>query len=64
MLVSIARALHKLDDSPPYAGAASLAEIDIDGLSEDDLIALNTRIVERLQILHQQKTAVALQEIK
>ena len=41
-----------------------MAEIDIDGLSEDDLIALNTRIVERLQFLHQQKTAVALQEIK
>jgi len=41
-----------------------VAEIDIDGLSEDELAALNERIVERLQFLHQQRTAVALQEIR
>jgi hypothetical protein len=38
--------------------------IDIDGLSEDELVALNARIVERLRFLHQQKTTSALQEIK
>ena len=41
-----------------------MAEIDIDGLSEDELVALNARIVERLRFLHQQKTTSALQEIK
>lgn len=41
-----------------------MAEIDIDGLSEDELVALNVRIVERLRFLHQQKTTSALQDIK
>ncbi|ASV87927.1 hypothetical protein CES85_3429 (plasmid) [Ochrobactrum quorumnocens] len=35
--------------------------IDIDSLDEATLTALNRRIVERLQFLHQQKTAAALQ---
>ncbi|WP_247997883.1 hypothetical protein [Brucella tritici] len=39
-------------------------EIDIDSLDEATLTALNRRIVERLQFLHQQKTAAALQDIK
>lgn len=39
-------------------------EINIDSLDEAALMALNARIVERLQFLHQQKTAAALQEIK
>ena len=38
--------------------------IDIDSLDEAALMALNARIVERLQFLHQQKTAAALREIK
>lgn len=45
-------------NKPPKIG------IDIDGLDEAMLIALNRRIVERLQFLQQQKTVAALQEIK
>lgn len=41
-----------------------ISELDIDSLDEATLMALNQRIVERLQFLHQQKTAAALQEIK
>jgi len=41
-----------------------MIELDIDSLDEDMLTALNRRIVERLQFLHQQKTAAVLQEIK
>ena len=39
-------------------------EIDIDSLDEATLMELNARIVERLQLLQQQRTAAALQEIK
>ncbi|MFD1196936.1 hypothetical protein ACFQ3K_01140, partial [Brucella gallinifaecis] len=45
-------------NKPPMIG------IDIDGLDEAMLIALNRRIVERLQFLQQQKMVAALQEIK
>lgn len=41
-----------------------MAEIDIDGLSEDELVALNERIVERLMLLHRQRTSAALREIR
>lgn len=34
--------------------------IDLDGLSEAELIELNEQIVARLQLLHQQKTTRAL----
>ncbi|NKL44059.1 hypothetical protein GFL57_24255 [Rhizobium leguminosarum bv. viciae] len=50
--------------STPQAEDCSMDEFDIDSLDEATLMALNARIVERLQILHQQKTAIALQEIK
>ena len=33
-------------------------------MNEDELVALNERIVERLRFLHQEKTTEALQEIK
>jgi hypothetical protein len=39
-----------------------MLQIDIDSLDEATLIALNARIVERLQFLHHQRTAAALQE--
>lgn len=41
-----------------------MRQIDIDSLDEATLIELNTRIVERLQLLHHQRTAAALQDIK
>lgn len=41
-----------------------MTDIDIDTLDETELLALNERIVERLQFLHQQKTDQALQQIK
>lgn len=41
-----------------------MTELDIDSLDEATLMALNRRIVERLQFLHQQKTALALQDIR
>ncbi len=37
-------------------------EIDIGGLDEAALMALNERIVQRLHFLHRQKTTKALQE--
>lgn len=39
-------------------------ELDIDRLDIVALMALNARVVERRQFLHQQKTTAALQEIK
>ncbi len=63
MLVSLARALHKLDDAL-YVGVARMAEIDIDGLSEAELVALSDRIAERLRILHQRRTSAALRSLK
>lgn len=42
----------------------TMDELDIDGLDIAALMALNARVVERLQFLHQQKTTAALQEIK
>jgi hypothetical protein len=41
-----------------------MRQIDIDSLDEATLIALNARIVERLQFLHHQRTAAALQDIR
>lgn len=41
-----------------------ITELDIDGLDEATLMELNRHIVERLQFLHQQKTAAVLQEIE
>jgi high-affinity K+ transport system ATPase subunit B len=41
-----------------------MTDIDIDRLDETELLALNERIVERLHLLHQQKTDQALQQIK
>lgn len=41
-----------------------MRQIDIDSLDEATLIELNARIVERLQFLHHQKTAAALQDIR
>jgi len=41
-----------------------MRRIDIDGLDEAALIDLNARIVERLQFLHHQRTAAALQDIR
>lgn len=35
-------------------------ELDIDGLDIAALMALNARVVERLQFLHQQKTTAAI----
>ncbi|MFI3905509.1 hypothetical protein [Ochrobactrum sp. S1502_03] len=43
---------------------ARMTEIDIDSLDEATLMDLNRRIVERLQLLHQQKTTAALQDIR
>lgn len=37
--------------------------INLDGLSEADLIELHDKIVDRLQFLHQQKTTHALLEL-
>lgn len=44
--------------------AEDMRRIDIDSLDEATLIELNARIVERLQFLHHQRTAAALQEIR
>ncbi|EHS53250.1 hypothetical protein PDO_4361 [Rhizobium sp. PDO1-076] len=41
-----------------------MRQIDIDSLDEATLIELNARIVERLQFLHHQRTAAALQDIR
>ncbi len=41
-----------------------MRQIDIDSLDEATLIELNARIVERLQLLHHQRTAAALQDIR
>lgn len=41
-----------------------MAEIDIDDLSEDELVALNERIVERLRVLHRRRTSAALRSFK
>jgi len=41
-----------------------MLRIDIDTLDEATLIELNARIVERLQFLHHQRTAAALQDIR
>lgn len=41
-----------------------MRQIDIDNLDEATLIELNARIVERLQLLHHQRTAAALQDIR
>jgi hypothetical protein len=41
-----------------------MRQIDIDSLDEATLIALNAHIVERLQFLHRQRTAAALQDIR
>ena len=41
-----------------------MANINIDTLDEAELLALNERIVSRLQLLHRQKTDLALQQIK
>ncbi|MBZ5763839.1 MULTISPECIES: hypothetical protein [Rhizobium] len=41
-----------------------MTDIDIDTLDETELLALNERIVERLHLLHRQKTDQALQQIK
>ncbi|NEI67872.1 hypothetical protein GR243_40200, partial [Rhizobium leguminosarum] len=41
-----------------------MTNIDIDRLDEAELLALNERIVERLHLLHRQKTDQALQQIK
>lgn len=41
-----------------------MTEIDIDSLDEAMLMALNRRIVERLQFLQQQRNEVALQDIR
>jgi hypothetical protein len=41
-----------------------MRRIDIDTLDEATLIELNARIVERLQFLHHQRTAAALQDIR
>lgn len=41
-----------------------MRQIDIDSLDEAALIELNARIVERLQLLHHQRTAAALQDIR
>ncbi|MBB3543312.1 MULTISPECIES: hypothetical protein [unclassified Rhizobium] len=38
--------------------------IEIDSLDEAALVELNARIVERLQLLHHQRTAAALQDIR
>ncbi|WP_432445014.1 hypothetical protein [Rhizobium leguminosarum] len=42
----------------------AMTDIDIDTLDETELLALNERIVERLHLLHRQKTDQALQQIK
>lgn len=42
----------------------AMEEIDIDSLDEAALMALNARIVDRLHLLHQQKTTAALREIR
>nr|WP_244541551.1 hypothetical protein [Rhizobium tibeticum] len=44
--------------------ATRMRQIDIDSLDEATLIELNARIVERLQFLHHQRTAAALQDIR
>lgn len=41
-----------------------MLQLDIDSLDKATLIELNARIVERLQFLHHQRTAAALQEIR
>lgn len=41
-----------------------MRRIDIDNLDEAALVELNARIVERLQFLHHQRTAAALQDIR
>ncbi len=41
-----------------------MRQINIDNLDEATLIELNARIVERLQFLHHQRTAAALQDIR
>lgn len=41
-----------------------MRRIDIDSLDEAALVELNTRIVARLQFLHAQRTAAALQDIR
>ncbi|WP_051558963.1 hypothetical protein [Allorhizobium undicola] len=41
-----------------------MRQIDIDSLDEATLIELNARIVERLQLLHHQRTTAALQGIR
>ena len=41
-----------------------MRHIDIDSLDEVELVELNARIVARLQILHHQRTAAALQDIR
>ena len=41
-----------------------MTDINIDTLNETELLALNERIVARLQLLHRQKTDLALQQIK
>ncbi len=41
-----------------------MAEIDIDSLSEVELVALTERIVERLRLLYQRRTSAALRALK
>ena len=41
-----------------------MTDIRIDTLNEAELLALNERIVERLHLLHRQKTDQALRQIK
>ncbi|WFS25446.1 hypothetical protein [Rhizobium rhododendri] len=41
-----------------------MTDIDIHTLDEAELLALNERIVERLHLLHRQKTDQALRQIK
>lgn len=41
-----------------------MRRIDIDSLDEAALLELNARIVERLQVLHHQRTTAALQDIR
>lgn len=41
-----------------------MAKIDVDGLSEDELIELNHKIVSRLRILRQMRSHVAMLEFR